>query len=152
MPEASVIISTYNRPAHLERCLEHFRHQTELDFEVVVADDGSGEETAEVIRAAARDYPVPLHHAWQEDQGYRLAAVRSHGVRFATADYLIPTDSDCIPRFLGRSAKAQSILSPFLPHGDCQPWRFRHVQTKKAARKANPNRQEHLQAHQEVPA
>ena len=42
MPEASVIISTYNRPAHLERCLEAFRHQTELDFEVVVADDGSG--------------------------------------------------------------------------------------------------------------
>ncbi len=96
MPEASVIISTYNRPSHLERCLEHFRHQSELDFEVVVADDGSGEETAEVIRAAARDYPVPLHHAWQEDQGYRVAAVRNHGVRFAMADYLIFTDSDCI--------------------------------------------------------
>jgi len=51
VPEASVIISTYNRPAHLERCLEGFRQQTELDFEIIVADDGSGGETAEVIRA-----------------------------------------------------------------------------------------------------
>ncbi len=97
MPEASVIISTYNRPAHLERCLEGFRQQTELDFEVIVADDGSGGETAEVIRAAARDYPIPLHHAWQEDQGYRLAAVKNLGFRFSSADYLIFTDSDCIP-------------------------------------------------------
>ncbi len=47
MPEASVIISTYNRPAHLARCREGFPHQSASDFEILVAGDGSGTETSE---------------------------------------------------------------------------------------------------------
>ncbi len=97
MPEASVIISTYNRPAHLERCLEGFRHQTTTEFELLVADDGSGDETAEVIRVAARDYPVPIRHAWQEDSGFRKCKVLNQAVRLAASDYLVFTDSDCVP-------------------------------------------------------
>ncbi len=52
MPEASVIIRTYNRPAHLARCLEAFPHQSASDCEILVADDGSGTETSEVVRKA----------------------------------------------------------------------------------------------------
>ncbi len=52
MPEASVIISTYNRPAHLARYLEGFRHQAAGDFEILVADDGSGAETSRVVSKA----------------------------------------------------------------------------------------------------
>ena len=52
MHEASVIISTYNRPAYRARCLEGLRHQSASDCEILVADDGSGTETAEVVRKA----------------------------------------------------------------------------------------------------
>ncbi len=97
MPAASVIVSTYNRPQHLTRCLEGFRHQTVPDFEILVADDGSGPETAEVVAAAAQSLPVPLRHVWQEDRGFRKCRVLNEALRAARSDYLIYTDSDCVP-------------------------------------------------------
>ncbi len=97
MPEVSVIISTYNRPAHLARCLEGYRYQSASDFEILVADDGSGAETAEVVRAAAHDHPQPVHHVWQEDQGLRNCRVLNEAVRLSKGDHLIYTDLDCVP-------------------------------------------------------
>ena len=96
-PAASVVVSTYNRPQHLARCLEGFRHQTSLDFEVLLADDGSGPETAGVIRAARRDYPVPLRHVWHEDRGFRKCRILNEALRAAATGYLVFTDSDCVP-------------------------------------------------------
>jgi glycosyltransferase involved in cell wall biosynthesis len=94
---ASVVVSTYNRPEHLERCLEGFRVQSRQDFEVLIADDGSGPETRQAIERAARDYPVPLRHIWHEDQGFRKCAALNRAVEAAQADYIIFTDSDCVP-------------------------------------------------------
>lgn len=97
MPAASVIVSTYNRPEHLRRCLEGFRHQTAADFEILVADDGSGPETAAVVAEAAKTLPVPVRHVWQEDRGFRKCRVLNQALREAASDYLIYTDSDCVP-------------------------------------------------------
>lgn len=97
MPEASVLVSTYNRPEHLDRCLEGFRHQTERDFEVLVADDGSGPATREVIERHAKDYPVSLRHVWQPDEGFRKCRILNQASREASAAYLVYTDSDCVP-------------------------------------------------------
>jgi glycosyltransferase involved in cell wall biosynthesis len=97
MPAASVIVSTYNRPHHLVRCLEGFRHQTVQDFEILVADDGSGPETAAVIQEASRALEVPVRHVWQEDQGFRKCRVLNEALRAAESDYQIYTDSDCVP-------------------------------------------------------
>jgi glycosyltransferase involved in cell wall biosynthesis len=96
-PAASVIISTYNRPANLRRSLEGFRQQTSEAFEVLVADDGSGIETRELIEAMQSKYPVPLRHVWQEDRGFRKCRILNEAIRQSRSDYLIFTDSDCVP-------------------------------------------------------
>ena len=65
-------------------------HQTRLPDEVIVADDGSTQETHELVEQMAAGFPCPLHHAWHEDEGFRLAAIRNKAVRgFCTGDYLI---------------------------------------------------------------
>ena len=75
-------------------CLYSIRKQSHIPTEVIVADDGSGEETKKVIDAARKDYPVPLHHLWQEDKGYRLSRARNMGLRKAKEDYIIMLDGD----------------------------------------------------------
>jgi len=98
-PPASVgvIVSTYNKPAELALVLEGWRRQNDLNFALYVADDGSTAETAELVAKAARDFPVPLHHVWQEDAGFRLSRVRNLAIQKADHPYLIITDGDCIP-------------------------------------------------------
>lgn len=95
--KASVIISTYNRPDYLSRVLEGYFDQTEHDFEVIIADDGSKSETAEMIASTAPLSPVPVRHIWHPDEGFRLAAIRNKGSAKASSEYLIFTDDDCIP-------------------------------------------------------
>ncbi|MEZ0229362.1 MAG: glycosyltransferase [Planctomycetota bacterium] len=94
-PALSVIISTYERPTELARVLEGYTLQTFRDFEVVVADDGSGPETKTVCDAyAAR---LKLVHARHEHDGFRAAAVRNLGVRASSGDWLVFADGDCVP-------------------------------------------------------
>jgi len=93
---ACVVISTYNRPGNLERCLESLRFQTRTDFEVRVADDGSGPETRALVERYARLLPVPLHHVWHEDRGFRKCAILNRASRQADAPYLVYTDGDCV--------------------------------------------------------
>lgn len=94
----SIIVSTYNKPEYLAQVLSSLAQQTDKDYEVIVADDGSGDETKKIIQAFASSYPVTLTHAWQEDKGFRLAASRNTGVRTSTGEYLVFLDGDCIPR------------------------------------------------------
>jgi GT2 family glycosyltransferase len=96
-PTASVIVSTYQRPGNLERSLEGFRHQSVRDFEVLVADDGSGEDTRRLVRRMALRLPVPVRHVWQEDLGFRKCSILNAASRRASAAYLIYTDGDCVP-------------------------------------------------------
>jgi glycosyltransferase involved in cell wall biosynthesis len=102
-PLISLIISTYNWPEALRVVLASLRAQDERGFEVVIADDGSGPATAELVRAAAADFPVPLKHVWQEDRGYRLAAIRNRAIEAAAGEYLVIMDGDCfvLPDFVG---------------------------------------------------
>jgi len=74
-----------------------FRHQTVRDFEILVADDGSGPETRALVRDLSSELPIPLRHIWQEDRGFRKSAVLNAASREAHADYLIYTDGDCVP-------------------------------------------------------
>ena len=74
-------------------------HQTTLPTQVVIADDGSGEPTAEVVRAFVprlEAVGVPLVHAWHPDEGFRLAAVRNLALALATGDYVLMVDGDCV--------------------------------------------------------
>ncbi|MDR2139066.1 MAG: glycosyltransferase family 2 protein [Tannerella sp.] len=93
---ASMIVSTYNRPAALSLCLQSIAKQTVLPGEVLVGDDGSGEETLRLIEEMKRNFPVPLVHVWQEDRGFRLAKCRNRTIARSCGEYIIEIDGDLI--------------------------------------------------------
>jgi len=93
----SVLVTTYNKERELALVLEGWRHQSEKDFELIVADDGSGPETKAVIEAARRVSDFPIIHSWQEDDGFRAARSRNLAIRKARGKLIIMTDGDCVP-------------------------------------------------------
>ncbi len=95
--KTAVIVTTYNRPDALAVVLDGYCGQNDQDFGLVVADDGSGEETAEVVRQFSRRAPFSVTHIWHEDRGFRAAAIRNRALASTSADYVIFTDGDCIP-------------------------------------------------------
>src|SRR5690606_19122848 len=60
----AVVVTTYNQPAMLAAVLEALLAQTDPDFEVIVADDGSTADTAAVVEDVARRAPFPVRHVW----------------------------------------------------------------------------------------
>ncbi len=96
-PSISVIISTYNQPKWLEKVLWGYSVQTYKDFEIIIADDGSEEQTAHLISSFKEYFPVPLQHLWHEDKGYRRQEILNIAITKARHDYIIMTDGDCIP-------------------------------------------------------
>ncbi|MCF8476730.1 MAG: glycosyltransferase family 2 protein [Pseudolabrys sp.] len=94
----SVIVTTYNREDALAAVLRALASQTDRDFEVVVADDGSGPATAALIetRRAAVGYRV--EHVWHEDRGFRAGEIRNRAILAARGRYIIFLDGDCIVR------------------------------------------------------
>jgi glycosyltransferase involved in cell wall biosynthesis len=103
----AVIPATFNRPDALAAQLEGYLAQDYRDFEIVVADDGSGPQTREVIRHYQARAPFRIDHVWQENRGYRASIVRNRAVALARADYIVYTDQDCVPfpDFLSRHAR-----------------------------------------------
>ncbi len=93
----AVIITTYNRPDALSAALEGYCAQNDKDFELIVADDGSTDETTRVVTAYKQRPDLNLSHVWQKDEGFRAAAVRNCAIAKTSADYIIFTDGDCIP-------------------------------------------------------
>ncbi len=91
-----VIISTYNNPRWLAKTLTGYTLQTEQPDEVIIADDGSKEETKELIDSF-RD-KLPIRHVWHEDRGFQKSEILNKAIMASEADYLIFTDQDCIPR------------------------------------------------------
>lgn len=92
----SLIISTYNFPKALELCLQSVLQQSVLPDEVLVADDGSGEGTREVVEEFQKQLPVPIIHVWHEDNGFRLTVIRNKAIAKASKDYIIQIDGDII--------------------------------------------------------
>lgn len=101
-PPASVVITTYNRPQALQRALEALACQHTPACEVIVADDGSHEDTRDLIQAIARHYPVPLRHSWVEDRGFRVALARNRAIAASRGDYVLLLDGDMLahPMFI----------------------------------------------------
>jgi glycosyltransferase involved in cell wall biosynthesis len=96
--KASVIMSTYNAEAWLEKVLIGFSVQTERDFEVVIADDGSRPATKELLDKLRLEIEIPIVHVWHEDNGFQKSQILNKAIVASNSDYLIFTDGDCIPR------------------------------------------------------
>jgi glycosyltransferase involved in cell wall biosynthesis len=95
-PAISLIIATFNWPRALALVLESVRAQRTMPYEVIIADDGSREETRELIDRERRRLPVPLVHVWHEDTGFRLAAIRNKAIATARGDYVVQIDGDIV--------------------------------------------------------
>jgi len=93
----AVVISTYNAPDFLRLTLEGYRQQTDRHFSLYIADDGSSNKTAALIQRMQADYPVPMQHIWQADNGFRKARIHNQVIRRITEPYTLLTDGDCIP-------------------------------------------------------
>jgi glycosyltransferase involved in cell wall biosynthesis len=94
----SVIVSTYNREDALDAVLRALSRQSDRNFEIVVADDGSGPATARVVHEWALRTKLPIKHVWHEDRGFRLSAIRNRGIRASAGAYVLFLDGDCIAR------------------------------------------------------
>ncbi len=76
--------------------LRALRDQGENNYEIIVADDGSGAETREVIKREALQSAIKIIHVWHEDRGFRLAAIRNKAIIESKGTYLLFLDGDCI--------------------------------------------------------
>lgn len=94
----SVILSTYNQPAALEKTLWGYSVQTHRDFEVVIADDGSTDETARMLERLRSETGLEIRHVWHPDDGFRKSEILNRAIVASATDYLILSDGDCIPR------------------------------------------------------
>jgi glycosyltransferase involved in cell wall biosynthesis len=97
-PEIALLISTYQRPAHLRRALESVALQQGVDgqMEVVVTDDGSTDETANIVSEFAARVPFRVGFTTHEHGGFQLARCRNEGARSSSAPYLLFLDGDCV--------------------------------------------------------
>jgi glycosyltransferase involved in cell wall biosynthesis len=94
----SVIVTTYNRDDALAAVLRSLARQSDPDFEVIVADDGSGPATAALVQAWAARFGHSVVHVWHKDKGFRAAEIRNRAILAARGAYCVFLDGDCIVR------------------------------------------------------
>lgn len=111
MIKSSLIISTYNWPEALNLCLKSVAEQNELPDEIIIADDGSGEETKAVIQQFKESLKIPLKHIWQQDKGFRKSRVLNKSIVASDGDYLIFIDGDIIlhPDFISDHMRCKKV-------------------------------------------
>lgn len=100
--QVSLIITTYNWKEALQLSLQSVLNQTLLPLEIVVADDGSGPDTAALVGEVGASSPIPIVHSWQEDEGFRSARSRNKAIAKARGEYIILIDGDIVlePHFI----------------------------------------------------
>lgn len=100
--KTALLISTYNWPEALGVVLQSLSRQTRFPAEVLIADDGSREETKILIDKFKGSVPFPVTHFWQEDKGFRKSVILNKALAATNADYIIQVDGDCImhPNFI----------------------------------------------------
>jgi glycosyltransferase involved in cell wall biosynthesis len=92
----SVIVTTYNRPDALDAALRALAHQSDRNFEIIIADDGSGPDTTRMVESWTSRLSIPIKHVWQKNQGFRGAEIRNRGIGVSAGAYCIFLDGDCL--------------------------------------------------------
>ncbi|WP_205569528.1 glycosyltransferase family 2 protein [Arachidicoccus soli] len=96
MIKCALLISTYNWPEALSLCLESVRRQSHLPEEIIIADDGSTGDTADLIKDFEKRLNMPILHIWQEDKGFRKCEILNKAIAKVSQDYIIQIDGDVI--------------------------------------------------------
>lgn len=97
MAEATVIASFYNKIDYLKLVLAGFESQSNKDFELIIADDGSSENVVKEIEDISQNYSFHIKHIWHEDKGFRKNRILNQAVLASNTNHLIFIDGDCIP-------------------------------------------------------
>ena len=92
----SLIITTYNWPEALSLVLSSVESQTSLPSEIIIADDGSNQDTKVIIENFSKHSFIPIIHSWQSDKGFRLSKSRNRAIARAQTEYIIVIDGDMI--------------------------------------------------------
>lgn len=100
----SVVVTTYNWPQALAACLRSLLAQDDGNFEIIIADDGSAQATADLIAGFIAAASVPVRHVFHADLGFRAGAIRNKATAVSAGDYLLFVDGDCLafPNFISR--------------------------------------------------
>lgn len=94
----SLIINTYDRPDALAKVLSGVAQQSRWPDEIVIADDGSKEETRQLIDGWRSSSKVSVKHVWQPHLEFRRTVILNKSIRVATSDYIVFLDGDCVPQ------------------------------------------------------
>ncbi|AXB57222.1 glycosyltransferase family 2 protein [Flavobacterium fluviale] len=92
----TLVTPTYNWPEALELLLLSILNQTVLPNEVIIADDGSRDDTKELINRFQKRFPVPLIHIWHEDIKNRKSIIMNKAIAVAKYEYIVEIDGDII--------------------------------------------------------
>ena len=92
----TLLVSTYNWKEALKCSLMSAFRQTLLPMEIVIADDGSDEQTRNLIEEMRQISPVPLVHVWHEDKGFRKCEISNKAIAKSQGDYIVQIDGDVI--------------------------------------------------------
>ena len=94
--KVALLVSTYNWPDALDLVFKSFKAQTVMPDEILIADDGSREETTALINNFISSIAVPVKHVWHEDDGFRRSKILNKTIAASSADYIVQIDGDCI--------------------------------------------------------
>lgn len=97
IPKLSLVIAVYSKPENLRLVLAACGRQSFTDFEIIIADDGSGPAIKTVVKEAQGLYSFPISHLWHEDKGWQKNVMLNNGIRSAKADHIVFIDGDCLP-------------------------------------------------------
>ena len=96
-PRVTLVVSTFNAPEALEKVLAGVRRQSAAPLELLVADDGSGQSSIDLVNVWKTRLAIPLTHIWQTHEGFRKTHVLNRAIIQAKGDYLVFLDGDCVP-------------------------------------------------------
>ena len=107
----SVVITTYNRSDALLAVLRGLERQTDRNFEVIVADDGSRPEHQKAIQESIVARSLRVTHVWHPDVGFTASRIRNRGVAASRGEYIVFLDGDCVPE-VDFIARHRSLAQP----------------------------------------
>lgn len=95
--KVALIITTYNSVLPLKLCLKSVLEQSFLPDEIIIADDGSTDETKRLVENfKQQNHHLNIFYVWQEDKGFRAAKSRNNAAKISKSEYLIYIDGDII--------------------------------------------------------
>jgi glycosyltransferase involved in cell wall biosynthesis len=95
-PMASVLVPFYNNLKFLKLVIAGLMRQTNKNFEIIICDDGSNEETIKDLVPYLENLELPLQYVWHEDLGFRKNRILNQGLLLAKSEFVIFIDADCV--------------------------------------------------------